>query len=71
MLVVTRKTGQRLFIGSDVVVTVSRVLPDGRVRLGIQAPKEIVVAREELLSQGGGSCSASERSNSASSGASR
>lgn len=67
MLVVTRKTGQRVFIGGDVIVTVNRVLPDGRVRLGIQAPPEVIVAREELLSQGGVPCSASERSNSSSS----
>lgn len=67
MLVVTRKQGQRLFIGGDVVVTVSRVLPDGRVRLGIEAPKEIIVTREELLTQGGGKCSESERSNSSAS----
>lgn len=71
MLVVTRKPGQRVFIGDNVVVTVSRVLPDGRVRLGIQAPKEVNVAREELLSQGGGSCSGSERSNSSASARSR
>lgn len=70
MLVVTRKPGQRVFIGNDVVVTVTRILPDGRVRLGIQAPPEVIVAREELLSQGGGSCLESVRSNSSSSAAS-
>lgn len=71
MLVITRKAGQRLFIGGNIVVTVSRVLPDGRVRLGIEAPREIIVAREELLSQGGAPCLGSEPLNSASSAASR
>lgn len=70
MLVITRKQGQRLFIGGDIIVTVSRVLPDGRVRLGIEAPKDVIVAREELLAQGGGPCSESGRSSCASSPAS-
>jgi len=49
MLVVTRKAGQRVYIGNDVIVSVGKVLPDGRVRLCIEAPKEVKVAREELL----------------------
>lgn len=49
MLVLTRKTGQRIFVGKDVTVTVGRVFDDGRVRLCIDAPRDIKVVREELL----------------------
>lgn len=49
MLVITRKAGQRVFIGDNIVVSIGRVLPDGRVRLCIEAPQEVKVAREELL----------------------
>jgi carbon storage regulator CsrA len=48
-LVLTRKTGQRLFIGTDISVRVGRVFPDGKVRLCIEAPPEVKVVREELL----------------------
>lgn len=51
MLVITRKTGQRIWIGSDVEVTVGRVLPDGRVRLCITAPRHVTVVRDELLTR--------------------
>lgn len=49
MLVLTRKTGQRLFVGKDVIVTVGRVFDDGRVRLCIDAPRDLKIVREELL----------------------
>lgn len=71
MLVITRKVGQRVFVGDNIVLTVSRILPDGRVRIGIEAPREVVVTREELRPQGGGSCSESGQSNSSASAASR
>jgi carbon storage regulator len=51
MLVITRKAGQRIWIGNDVEVTVGRVLPDGRVRLCITAPKHVTVVRDELLTR--------------------
>lgn len=49
MLVITRKEGQRVFIGDDIEVVVSRILPDGRVRLSIKAPRDVRIVREELL----------------------
>lgn len=52
MLVITRKTGQRLFIGDNVEVSVGKVFPDGRVRLCVKAPHEVRVVREELLAKG-------------------
>jgi len=47
MLVLTRKNGQRLMIGENVVVTVLSVR-NGQVRLGIEAPRSVSVQREEL-----------------------
>lgn len=50
MLVVTRKAGEKVLIPSaGIEVMVVKVLPNGQVRLGISAPKEVLVAREELL----------------------
>lgn len=51
MLVLSRKVGERLLIGDDIVVVVVRVR-DGVVRLGIDAPKEIAIAREEVAGRG-------------------
>lgn len=48
MLVLTRKMSQRIMIGDSIVITVVRVDRD-RVRLGIEAPRELAVIREELL----------------------
>lgn len=48
MLVLTRRVGERIQIGDDVVVTVVRIQGD-KVRIGIQAPAEIVVLREEVV----------------------
>ena len=47
MLVLTRKLGESIVIGDRVVVTVVK-LGLGEVRLGIEAPREIAVFREEI-----------------------
>jgi len=47
MLVLSRKVGERILIGDRVTVTVVRVTGGG-VRLGIEAPPEMAVIREEL-----------------------
>ncbi len=48
MLVLSRRVGERIRIGDAVTVTVVRV-SGGGVRLGIEAPPEMAVTREELL----------------------
>ncbi|WP_435019497.1 carbon storage regulator [Tundrisphaera sp. TA3] len=48
MLVLTRKLMEKLYIGTDVCVTVVR-LEGGQVRLGIDAPRDVPVVRAELL----------------------
>ena len=47
MLVLSRKVGERILIGDTVRVTVVRIA-NGAVRLGIEAPAELPVVREEL-----------------------
>ena len=47
MLVLSRKIGERIWIGDDIAVTVVRITGGG-VRLGIEAPSELPVIREEL-----------------------
>ena len=48
MLILTRKPDQRIVIGDDIVVTVLEVKGD-QIRLGITAPRDVQVYREELL----------------------
>jgi carbon storage regulator len=47
MLVLSRKIGERIWIGDNIAVTVVRITGGG-VRLGIEAPAELPVVREEL-----------------------
>jgi carbon storage regulator len=47
MLVLSRKLGERIVIGDRIIVTVVK-LDHGQVRLGIEAPREIAVFREEI-----------------------
>jgi len=47
MLVLTRKFGQAILIGSDIKVTILRPVND-RVRVGIDAPPHVKILREEI-----------------------
>ena len=47
MLILTRRVGERLLIGTDVQVTVLAVSGE-QVRVGIAAPKHVPVHREEV-----------------------
>lgn len=47
MLILTRKVGETLMIGDEVTVTVLGV-KGNQVRLGVNAPKEVAVHREEI-----------------------
>jgi carbon storage regulator len=47
MLVLSRKTGEKIVVGHDVVITVLEARGD-TIKLGIQAPKTISVHREEV-----------------------
>ncbi len=50
MLVLRRKIGEGIIIGSDVVVRVLSI-EHGNVKIGIEAPKSVKVLREELYKQ--------------------
>lgn len=50
MLVLTRRTNESINIGGDIVITVLEVKGD-QVRIGIRAPREVAVHREEVLAE--------------------
>lgn len=50
MLVLTRKCSQTIMIGDDIEISVLAVVGD-KVRLGIQAPREIPVFRKEVYNE--------------------
>ena len=50
MLVLTRKIGERITIGEDVVVTVVSI-ENNRIRLGIEAPRSVPIWRSELIGE--------------------
>ena len=51
MLVLSRKVGERILIGDNIALTVVRI-GQGGVRLGIEAPSDLQVIREELQREG-------------------
>ena len=50
MLVLSRKVGERILIGDKIAVTVVKI-GHGGVRIGVDAPNELAVVREELATE--------------------
>ena len=48
MLVLSRKLGEKIYIGENVCITVVDI-DRGKIRLGIEAPRDVPIYREELL----------------------
>jgi carbon storage regulator len=61
MLVLSRKVGERIWIGDQIAITVVRI-SGGGVRIGIEAPAEMPVVREELRKNMEGNSPAGESS---------
>ena len=47
MLIVTRRSGEKIMLGDDIVVHIMEIVGNS-VRVGIQAPRSIPVYREEI-----------------------
>ncbi|MDC1073087.1 carbon storage regulator CsrA [Arenicellales bacterium nBUS_45] len=50
MLILTRRVGETLTIGDNIEVTVLEVR-GGQVRIGVNAPRDVVVNRKEILTR--------------------
>jgi carbon storage regulator len=50
VLVLSRKVGERILIGDKITVTVVKI-GHGGVRIGVDAPTELAVVREELATE--------------------
>ena len=48
MLIITRKLGEKITIGDDIVVTLTHI-ERHKVRLGVDAPRSVPIYRNELL----------------------
>lgn len=48
MLILTRRVSETLYIGDDISITIQGITGN-QVRIAIKAPKDVAIAREELL----------------------
>lgn len=53
MLILTRRLGESIQIGNEVVVTITRI-QGGNVRIGIEAPHDVMIVRSEICGEVGG-----------------
>jgi carbon storage regulator len=51
MLVLTRKIAESFVVGDDIKITIIDIIGGNKVRVGIQAPQEVPVYREEIYEQ--------------------
>lgn len=51
MLVLSRKLGEKIFIGDNIVITMVDI-DRGKIRLGIEAPRDVPIYRQEMLPLG-------------------
>jgi len=51
MLVLSRKLGEKIRIGDSIEITVTSI-ERGKIRLGIEAPRDILIIRSELIAGG-------------------
>ena len=53
MLVLSRKLGEKIYINENICITVVDI-DRGKIRLGIEAPRDVPIFRQELLGQPAG-----------------
>ena len=51
MLMIERQAGDSIFIGPDIRILITRVRPGGRIRIGVEAPKNVRILRSPNRSQ--------------------
>ncbi len=51
MLVLSRKVGEEIKIGEDIIITIVDI-DRNKIRIGIEAPRDVAIVRTELLSEG-------------------
>lgn len=56
MLILTRRVDERIFIGDDITLCVLDI-EGNRVRLGLEAPKDVAILREEIRDKYAGDAS--------------
>lgn len=49
MLMLSRKIGERIYIGENVRITVSRFKGENKVVIGVECPDDVKVMREEIM----------------------
>ena len=49
MLVLTRKKDERIVINDNIILTITEIVGSSKVVIGVDAPKSVKIAREELL----------------------
>jgi carbon storage regulator len=50
MLVLSRKLGEKIYINDNICITVVDI-DRGKIRLGIEAPRDVPIFRQELVAQ--------------------
>ena len=53
MLVLSRKLGEKIYISDNICITVVDI-DRGKIRLGIEAPRDVPIFRQELLTENKG-----------------
>ena len=60
MLVLSRKLGEKIYINDNICITVVDI-DRGKIRLGIEAPRDVPIFRQELLVDGKGAPALAEK----------